>query len=110
MPNVLDMTYQRQEMAQYIYDKWTSWDQLRADWKEEKAEIRKYLHATDTRKTTNSKLPWKNSTVTPKLTQIRDNLHANYIAALFPREKWFTFEPADRDSASLKKRTALRPT
>lgn len=107
MPNVLDMTYQRDDIAAYIYDKWVSWDQLRADWKDEKKEIRQYLHATSTRDTTNSKLPWKNSTVTPKLTQIRDNLHANYLAALFPRERWFTFEPADRESATLKKRSAV---
>lgn len=107
MPNVADITYERHDLATYIYDKYHSWDQLRDGWKEEKAEIRKYLHATDTRKTTNVKLPWKNSTVTPKLTQIRDNLHANYLAALFPREKWFTFEPADRESATLEKRSAI---
>jgi hypothetical protein len=65
------------------------------------------VFATDTRKTTNAKLPWKNSTVTPKLTQIRDNLHANYMAALFPSDNWFVWESADRDAASLEKKKAI---
>jgi hypothetical protein len=52
------------------------------------AEIKRYIFATDTTKTTNSKLPWKNKTSRPKLCQIRDNLVANYIAALFPKRTW----------------------
>jgi hypothetical protein len=90
-----------------IVDYWLKWDEARNPWKEEKEELRKYLFATDTRKTQNSKLPWKNSTVTPKLTQIRDNLHANYIAALFPSEDWFTWESNDKTENIAKKRIAI---
>lgn len=107
MSETLALDYKREDLASFIYNKWTTWDMARTNWKDEKKELRQYLHATDTRKTTNSQLPWKNSTVTPKLTQIRDNLHANYIAALFPREKWFTFAPSDRDSATMKKKQAV---
>ena len=69
----------------YLWDKYHM--QMR-DKIEEWKELRNYLFATDTTKTSNSTLPWKNKTTLPKLTQIRDNLHANYNAALFPNDDW----------------------
>jgi hypothetical protein len=107
MSETLSLGYQKEDLASLLYNRWGTWDAARENWKDEKKELRQYIHATDTRKTTNSQLPWKNSTVTPKITQIRDNLHANYIAALFPREKWFKFEPSDQSSATLKKKQAV---
>jgi hypothetical protein len=86
---------------------WVRWDNARNVWKSDQQELRNYLFATDTRKTSNSKLPWKNSTVTPKLTQIRDNLHANYMAALFPSENWFFWEATDKSPELTKKRYAI---
>jgi hypothetical protein len=86
---------------------WVRWDQARSSWKSDQQELRQYLFATDSRKTSNSKLPWKNSTVTPKLTQIRDNLHANYMAALFPSENWFFWESTDKSPELAQKRYAI---
>ena len=94
-------------LACKITDMWVKWDSDRQVWKEEKQEMRAYLFATSTATTTNGKLPWKNSTTTPKLTQIRDNLHANYMAALFPSENWFIWESHDKSSAMLSKRSAI---
>lgn len=94
-------------LAVKIADMWTRWDSARSVWKSDQQELRNYLYATDTRKTSNSKLPWKNSTVTPKLTQIRDNLHANYMAALFPSDNWFNWEADDKDKDLLQKRYAI---
>jgi hypothetical protein len=94
-------------LATTIADMWVRWDQARSSWKSDQQELRQYLFATDSRKTSNSKLPWKNSTVTPKLTQIRDNLHANYMAALFPSENWFFWESTDKDAELAKKRFAI---
>ena len=94
-------------LAAKISDIWIRWDNARSVWKSDQQELRNYLFATDTRKTSNSKLPWKNSTVTPKLTQIRDNLHANYLAALFPSENWFFWEADDKDPELTKKRNAI---
>lgn len=94
-------------LAVKIADMWTRWDSARSVWKSDQQELRNYLYATDTRKTSNSKLPWKNSTVTPKLTQIRDNLHANYMAALFPSDNWFNWEADDKDKELLQKRYAI---
>jgi len=75
-----------------IAEKWIKWDTLRAERKREWAEARAYLFATDTTKTSNSQLPWNNKTTIPKLTQIRDNLFSNYMASMFPRRKWLSWE------------------
>src|SRR6056297_1857544 len=89
--------------ATQIAEQWEEWNTYRRRWLEEKKELRDYLYATDTRTTSNSKLPWSNSTTTPKLTQIYDNLKANYTAALFPNENWMRWKGSDQDSASKAK-------
>lgn len=88
----------------FLYNNW--WIQ-RSKKEEEWRELRNYLFATDTTKTTNSKLPWKNKTTLPKLTQIRDNLHANYMDALFPNDNWLKWEGYSQDSVVKKKRVAI---
>ena len=85
-------------LAVEISNRWVEWNSLRDKWLVEKKELRNYLYATDTRTTKNAALPWSNSTTTPKLTQIMDNLHANYFATLFPQQKWMRFEPSDSKS------------
>jgi len=91
------------EIASLVANMWQGWKSSRAGWEAERAELRNYLFATDTSTTTNGNLPWKNTTTRPKLTQIRDNLHANYMAALFPHEDWFTWEAANSDAANKEK-------
>lgn len=103
----VQVSFNDDALANKIADMWTRWDTARSVWKADQQELRNYLFATDTRKTSNSKLPWKNSTVTPKLTQIRDNLHANYMAALFPSENWFFWEATDKGVELTKKRYAI---
>lgn len=87
-----------------LYDRWYT---QRFEKEEEWKELRNYLFATDTTKTTNSKLPWKNKTTLPKLTQIRDNLHANYMDALFPNDNWLRWEGYDQGAVTQKKRKAI---
>jgi hypothetical protein len=87
-----------------LYNNW--WIQRRQK-EEEWRELRNYLFATDTTKTTNSKLPWKNKTTLPKLTQIRDNLHANYMDALFPNDNWMKWEGYNLEDSTQKKRRAI---
>ena len=103
----IQVSFTDDSLANKIADMWVRWDNARNVWKSDQQELRNYLFATDTRKTSNSKLPWKNSTVTPKLTQIRDNLHANYMAALFPSENWFFWEATDKAPELTKKRYAI---
>ena len=95
-------------IATEISDRWRLWNQQRVGKLEEWKELRNYLFATDTRSTSNSDLPWKNSTTVPKLTQIRDNLHANYMAALFPQNKWMRWTGQDKDSNTKVKRDVIQ--
>jgi hypothetical protein len=71
---------------------WNEWSDQRQGKVEEWKELRNYIFATDTQSTTSGENGWKNSTTVPKLCQIRDNLHANYISALFPNENWLRWE------------------
>lgn len=91
-----------------IANRWTQWNTLRnfkvAEWK----ELRQYLYATDTRHTTNSKLPWSNTTTLPKLTQIRDNLYSNYIATMFPKRKWLNWEGESSTDESKAKTDTIK--
>lgn len=91
------------QIASNIANTFQSWNMFRHRWLEEKAELRNYIFATDTRKTSNSSLPWKNSTTIPKICQIRDNLHANYMAALFPNNDWLEWRGDDKDSVTKEK-------
>lgn len=95
-------------LAVEISNRWSSWNNARAGKIKEWKELRNYIYATDTRTTSNNKLPWSNSTTTPKLTQIADNLHANYFAALFPQKRWFRFEAEDADSDTKIKRSIIQ--
>jgi hypothetical protein len=95
-------------LATDIADRWSTWNNARQNKIEEWKELRNYIYATDTRTTANSKLPWTNSTTTPKLTQIADNLHANYFSALFPQQRWFKFQAHDQDSDLKNKRDVIQ--
>jgi hypothetical protein len=90
-----------------IAKQWQSWHTLRAPKIAESMEVRQYVYATDTTKTTNSKLPWKNKTTVPKLCQIRDNLLANYMAATFPKKNWLEWDADKRDANTKQKRKAI---
>lgn len=93
--------------AAHIVHIWTKHrDQLRTKidlWKEQ----RDYVFATDTTTTTNSSLPWSNTTTLPKLCQVRDNLHSNYLSALFPNDEWMKWEAHSSDAAKIEKSRAI---
>ena len=97
----------KEGFAEVIADRFISWSNLRKIWVDEKRELRNYLFATDTTKTTNKSLPWRNSTTRPKLTQIRDNLESNYISALFPNEDWLTWSSDTEKDSSLDKKLII---
>lgn len=84
------------DLAAFVANKYTEWRGACQTWLDQSKELRNYLFQTSTEDTTNKKLPWKNNTSVPKLSQLRDNLHANYYAALFPHDDWFKWEAADK--------------
>ena len=99
---------EREAAAEEIANKFDSWNNQRDPKMAEIKELRDYTFATDTTKTTNAELPWKNTTTIPKLCQIRDNLHANYMAALFPNDDWLKWEGYGEEDESAEKSQAIR--
>lgn len=89
--------------GQWVANLWDTYNKQRAPIMSQWLELDNYLFATDTSTTSNRTLPWKNSTTLPKLTQIRDNLHSNYISALFPNDKWLTWKGYTKKDSSRKK-------
>jgi hypothetical protein len=106
-PLEIGAAFGRDGVAQYIANTWINYNSQRFEkialWK----ELRNYIFATDTTTTTNRSLPWKNSTTIPKLCQIRDNLHSNYISALFPNDDWLKWEGYTINDATKAKVEAI---
>src|SRR3990167_5185169 len=98
----------RENLARQLSSLYEQWRIQRSEKEEEWKELRNYLFATDTTTTSNSSLPWKNKTTIPKLTQIRDNLIANYMAALFPSQDWLDWEGSGEDDETDKKAKAIK--
>lgn len=96
-----------EQIATELANKYQTWENLRSSWLDEKKEIQEYIFATDTGTTTNASLPWKNRTHIPKLCQIRDNLHANYLSTLRPNDNAIVWEGDNTDSATREKRKAI---
>lgn len=97
----------KETLACQIGEMWSSFKNQRSLIEAEWQELRDYLYATDTSSTSNAALPWKNSTTLPKLTQLLDNLHANYSATMFPNDNWFRWEAYEEDDASREKVQAI---
>lgn len=94
-------------LATQIAEMYTRWETFRTTWLGGKREVREYIFATDTRHTSNVSLPWKNSVHIPKLCQIRDNLQANYMAALFPNDRPISWEGDDESADAVQKRKVI---
>lgn len=103
----LDQVITPDQLGTALAVQYTTWDTLKSvrinDWN----MIQKYVYATDTNNTANNVLPWKNKTTIPKLCQIRDNLYANYMAALFPKRQSVTWEGAAGKEQTAGKKTAI---
>lgn len=102
--NILD----QDGLASFIVEQWDEKKGQRSGWEGEKRELRNYIFATDTSKTNGDQLPWRNSTTIPKICQIRDNLHANYISALFPNDEWLKWEGYTQKDEEKSKRDAIQ--
>ena len=97
----------REDLPTHIASLWESWNSQRQGWLAEKKELRNYLFATDTSTTSNRTLPWKNSTTVPKLCQLRDNLHSNYLSAITINENWIKWEAGNLEAATIDVKRAV---
>ena len=100
-------TNQTDAPAKEIGGLWDQWNQLRDPWIQELIEVRNFIFATDTTTTTVDDLGWKNKTTIPKICQIRDNLHANYISSIFPNDNWVRWEGDTSDDETVAKKKAI---
>ena len=105
---VLEDVIQKNNLATQIANQYVEWNNARSEKRQEWKDLRNYIFQTSTADTANSSLPWKNSTTTPKICQIRDNLHANYMAALFPNENWMNWEGGDAKGEEEEKRKVIQ--
>lgn len=90
---------QQSSVSGWVSRMWSNYDNQRSEARARWAETSAYVFATDTSHTANAKLPWMHKTTMPKITQIRDNLHSNYLQSLFPNDKWLTWMAYDKESS-----------
>ena len=98
-----------------IANHWSSWNSARIHAKERWKETTQYIYATSTRETQGGDIGgldeddegWSHSTHIPKITQIYDNLVANYMAALMPHDEWFKYIGEDQESSIKDKREVV---
>jgi len=85
-------------LASAVGDFWTRWNTSRLVWLDRATNIQQYIESNSTNDTEVSRLAWKNNTTIPKLTQIYDEIHAYYMAAIFSDEDWFIFEGSSQEA------------
>ncbi|AAM28399.1 hypothetical protein [Vibrio phage VpV262] len=86
----------------------TNMENARAQKDREDKELMDYIDATDTRKTSNSKLPFKNSTTINKLAHLHLMITTSYMEHLLPNRNWVDFVGFDNDSVNAEKREIAR--
>lgn len=96
------------DASQWVSWLWNKYHQQRRGWIDEKKELRNYIFATDTTTTSNNANGWKNSTTIPKICQIRDNLHSNYLSSLFPNDDWLQWQAYSKEAADKAKASTIR--
>ena len=110
-----NLLLERKQVAEAITKMYTEWKSIRFEAESRWKETTNYVYATSTRETSNGAIGgvdpdnqagWSHSTHLPKLTQIYDNLIANYRFALFPHNDWFKFIGEDKESVTIEKRKA----
>lgn len=79
---------------------WDSWKGAKVNREKVIDEVDQYLYATSTETTGNNANGHNHTTHRPKLTQIYDNLKANYVQGLMPNDHWFEFEGEDEEAVS----------
>lgn len=79
----------------------------RASWEAEVRECKLFIDATDTKTTTNSKLPFKNSTTVNKIAQLYNNITTSYMEHIMPNTDWVHWQGMNEDAVAVEKRTAI---
>ncbi len=103
---ITDILKTESYLVSQIVGDWSQWKRAKTGYEKNVAANISYVYATSTRETENGG-DWDHSTNIPKLTNIYDNLNANYIEGLLPHEDWFALHGEDQSSLELKKRSKI---
>jgi len=102
-----DILSNESSLASAVGGTWSRWDTDWTAWIQRAADVTKYVFAESTRTTENG-ANFENSTHRPKITQIYDNLVANYVSGLMPHKNWFKIVAESKeDFENTKKRQAI---
>lgn len=93
----------QQAIRDFITFTYTSWKAAISPYESQLLELRNNVYAVSTNTVQSGALPFSNNIVIPKLTQIRDVLHAKYMQSLFGAEPWFRWTSGDKSSAIAQK-------
>lgn len=86
----------------------TSMEGARTSHDREVRELKDFIDATDTRGTTNSKLPFKNSTTINKLAHLYMTATTTFMEHMIPNSNWIDFVGRDADSVNAEKREVVK--
>lgn len=86
----------------------TNMENARASADREAQELMDFLDATDTTTTSNSDLPFKNTTTLPKLAHLYQMMVTAYMEHLIPNRNWVDFVGFDNDAMIDEKRQAVK--
>lgn len=98
---------QPMQLAQELVVEYDKLKNYRVTWEEQVKELRDYLYAVDTGTTANITNPFSNRTTVPKLSQIAQNIHANYLEHMFSNANWIQWEAHNFDSSLLEKKRTI---
>lgn len=109
--NSIDLNYElgasEDSIAGEVARLWEEWRSSASDTYDRWKETTRYVYATSTKETTNNSNGHNHSTHLPYITQIKDNLEANYMEGLFPHDDWFMFKGYDPESSFADKRRVV---
>ena len=98
---LVKMMQGREEEQRFIDElvyQFTNMENARASADAEARELMDFLDATDTTTTSNSHLPFKNSTTVPKLAHLYMVMETAFMEHLIPNRNWVDFVGFDQEA------------
>ena len=105
----IETSIDKDNLAVAISNKWTEWNNGKANWEGTYQEILQYIFANKTDDIISQRSSeWASNTHIPKLTQLRDTLITYYLESLFSLQNYVVWIGETIDDITIKKRTAIQ--
>lgn len=103
------MNIDKDQLAESICEKWTTWMNARQEWENRYREVIQYLYAATSDQIVGQRsYPWQANVHIPKLTQLRDTLITYYLESIFSLDDYYKFEGFTKDSNTLLNRNLIQ--